>query len=107
MIFLPLGGMLLSILAGYLTIVYAGYSNWNWASADHIARGRPGWPHFHLITDEAKSSWIAREANKRGRPCNPSIEVAPVFRYFLRATSMSLLSHAFLLGVVLRDVFRR
>lgn len=38
MMVISLLGVLVSVVAGYLAILYGGYSNRNWAKADEIAR---------------------------------------------------------------------
>jgi hypothetical protein len=39
-IYLSVIGLVIAALAGYVALLYGGYSNWNWARADAIARTR-------------------------------------------------------------------
>jgi hypothetical protein len=94
-------GVLVSGFAGYLVILYAGYSNRNWAMADKIARRR-NWRDLlpegapREMTPELgwRPERVATRAWNWARPCYPQTEVAPVFKIFLTLTIVSGIAHS-------------
>jgi hypothetical protein len=113
---LSIVGMAVSLLAGYVALLYAGYSNWNWAHADVIAReqvkrnGSRSWQEL-IPKDAAKTmeDWRADLAEPKGcpprptlfaawairlgRPCEPTTELAPVFSVYAWLAALAALSH--------------
>lgn len=88
MMVVSLLGVLVSAVAGYLALLYAGYSNRNWAKADDIARRRQ-W--FDLLPEGSdkmtpehggKPDHLAEFAWRLARPCLPQTNLAPVFTIF-------------------------
>lgn len=107
-----LSGMAISFAAGYVALLYGGYSNRNWKKADEIAFSRswddllPPQPmpkqsraersrrHAQTINNangpqegpDQPLSYRGRLNNKAyrlARPCDPKQELAPVFEVFL------------------------
>ncbi len=99
-------GTAISVVAGYVSLLYGGYSNWNWAQADAIARDQatrhPRWAEF--LPENAKA---AREKWKQlgkpsipcaialrcGRPCYPTKQLAPIFSLYLGLALGATLFH--------------
>jgi hypothetical protein len=79
-------GFFVSFVAGYLALLYGGFSNRNWAKADEVARKR-GWVDLvsngssdKLAPDHGgKPGRVAKLAWEFARPCNPQTKLAPVF----------------------------
>jgi hypothetical protein len=102
MMVVSLLGVLVSVVAWFLAILYAGYSNRNWAMADEVAR-RHQW--LDLVPEGAagemkpeqggKPERLAARAWKWGRPCYPQTELAPVFKVYSRLALGSGLAHTF------------
>jgi hypothetical protein len=96
MMVVSLLGLVISGLAGYLTLLYGGYANRNWAKADQIARKR-GW--LDLLPEsssgdtredgKSRPSRLAAIAWRFARPCEPKRELAPVFVVFLFLSILS------------------
>jgi hypothetical protein len=100
MMVVSLLGVLVSTLAGYLALLYGGYSNRNWAKADRIAR-RHGWVDLlpegpdQMIPERGdKPGWFAEFAWKRARPCLPQTYLAPVFKVFSALAIVAGIVHA-------------
>lgn len=84
-------GIVISGVAGYVSLLYAGYSNWNWAQADSIARDQatrhPAWVQFLPEKADAvlerwkleKPSFLCAVALRLGKPCYPTKQLAPIF----------------------------
>lgn len=97
-------GMLISGIAGYVTLLYGGYANRNWAKAEYFARKR-NWRDLLSETDPRYQNHVTRE-DRRGlariawtfaRHHDPDTELPPVFlAYSLLALVMFVTSGAFL-----------
>jgi hypothetical protein len=102
MMVVSLLGIFVSVVAGYLAILYGGYSNRNWAKADEIARKRkwldllPESPDKMTPERVCKPDRLAAFAWRRARPCYPQTELAPVFKIFSFLALLSGLTHGFL-----------
>lgn len=87
-------GIMISCVAGYVSLLYGGYSNWNWAKADAIARDQatryPKWADLLLENSKAAvekgttrtPSVFSAIAARFGRPCDPIAELAPIFSLY-------------------------
>jgi hypothetical protein len=94
-------GALVSLLAAYVTLMYGGYANRNWAVADGIASLKK-W-HFLLPDTQSRSlelkeqrEGLAKRADKYSRSFNLSKELAPIFTSFWRLALFSLILHIIL-----------
>jgi hypothetical protein len=102
---LALLGLVISLLAAYVALLYGGYSNWNWAMADKIARQREGQKKWAALLPENAdtssprpgASWFFNKAMKWGRPCEPTKRLAPIFCLYATLALLAALTHA---GVV-------
>lgn len=100
MMALSLLGLGVSAVAGYLTLLYAGYTNANWAKADEIA-DRHGWVDLlpegssgrKTPNEGKKTSRLNRWAWHLARPCYPDRELAPVFKAYLLLATLAGLVH--------------
>jgi hypothetical protein len=98
-------GLVVSFVAGYVTLLYGGYANRNWAKADELAckhQWRDVLPEYRTtgeaIPEENEPTGLAGFAWRRARPCNPKVRLAPVFWVFtLLAISCGLLHLGFLI----------
>ncbi len=102
-------GIVISCVAAYISLLYGGYSNWNWAKADAIARDRmkvnPNWAE--LLPPKSKEtveqgttgtpSCFAAIAARFGKPCDPIIELAPIFTLYTWLALGAVLLHGFVL----------
>jgi hypothetical protein len=107
-IYLAILGLVITAVAGYVALLYGGYSNWNWAKADGIARARSDDPKWKaLLPTQAtalleektnrKATWSCTRALQWGRPCIPTEELPPIFRLFaLLAIGSAILYLVFL-----------
>jgi hypothetical protein len=107
-IYLAILGLVIAGVAGYVALLYGGYSNWNWAKADAIARARSDDPKWKaLLPTQAtalleektnrKPTWSCARALQWGRPCIPTEELPPIFRLFaLLAVGSAILYLVFL-----------
>jgi hypothetical protein len=101
-------GMVSSISAAYVAVLYGGYANRSWAEADRIAQKR-GWsvPMPYGSVDEKqeqtnrKPSFLARYASRRARHTDHTQKVAPVFKFFAGLALITALVHVFFLIVSL------
>jgi hypothetical protein len=81
-------GILVSGVAGYLVLLYAGYSNRNWAKADDIARKHqwldllPEGPDKMTPEHGGKPDRLAECAWGLARPCLPQTHLARVFAIY-------------------------
>ena len=95
-------GICVSFFAGYISLLYGGYSNRNWEKADEIARHR-GWyallplektPNcqntLKKMCEEGSLNVIAK---RLARPCDPKKTLAPVFQQFFIASMVLLFVH--------------
>lgn len=88
MMVVSLPGVLVSVVAGYVALLYRGYSNRNWARADEVAR-KHNWLD---LLPEGSSEMMPEHGGKPGRvtdvawrlarPCYPQTDLAPVFTIF-------------------------
>ena len=105
-------GIAISYMSGRISLLYGGYSNWNWAKADEIARELdqrlsklkrlPKSKWSKLLPESSKEDlegWTSGKlsfhtiAMKLGRPCDPRNEVAPIFVLYTRLSLFSALAH--------------
>ncbi|MFX0202763.1 MAG: hypothetical protein ACFFCW_42205 [Candidatus Hodarchaeota archaeon] len=91
-------GMGVSALAGYISLLYGGYSNQNWEKADQIATSR-GWKDLLPLDHEAQGHGLNAIAKRLARPCKPQVELAPVFVVFLVLAAFSLAAHLTILSL--------
>ncbi|MFM0144933.1 hypothetical protein [Paraburkholderia sp. RL18-085-BIA-A] len=109
---LALLGFVIACVAGYVSLLYGGYSNWNWAKADAIARSQvsrdPRWKKLlpeHSIEavdgTRRKASVFCAIAVRLGRPCDPVTQLAPIFSLYAWLALFTALFHllVFLLSV--------
>lgn len=91
-------GIIISGIAAYIVLLYAGYSNQNWRKADAIASDR-GWsdlmPPPSQDTDGLPP--LVRVSEKLARPCDPKSNIAPVFSIFSALSILFLLVHLIVL----------
>lgn len=85
-------GALLSVLAGYVSLVYGGYSNRNWEKADQIARKR-GWTDLLPSRDKVSGYRLNAIAKRWARPCAPETELAPIFIVFFISAGLLFVAH--------------
>jgi hypothetical protein len=84
-------GILVSLLAAFVALLYGSYAAWNWSIADQIAcnykwtEQKPDYKPFKSAWKE----WLAK-------PCKDKI--APVFRVFFVVSLGSLIVHVILLA---------
>jgi hypothetical protein len=86
-------GMIVSILAGCVTLMYGGYAKRNWAMADSIAELK-GWydlvpgkrsrvsVHLEEKLQTRTPIWPANWADKLSKTEDPLQKLAPIFRWF-------------------------
>lgn len=96
-------GIIISGIAAYIALLYAGYSNQNWKKADDIAE-RYGWKDLSVPLSQAadKLRPLARISEKLARPCDPKREIAPVFAVFAALSTVFFLIH---LIILIRSAF--
>jgi hypothetical protein len=90
-------GILVSVLAAIVALMYGGYATRNWAIADQIATTY-AWPELLPTNNPIPKStacWLAKRAFKFAKPC-PG-ELAPVFWLFFFASITSAVVHLGLL----------
>lgn len=103
-------GTAISGVAVYVSLLYGGYSNWNWAQADAIARDQairhPKWAQFLPENAKAarenwkqlgKPSLLCTIALASGKPCDPRRQLAPIFCLYLWLALAATLFHLSLL----------
>lgn len=98
-------GIVISCVAAYISLLYGGYSNRNWAKANAIARDRekcnPKWAELLRETVENGTtdtqSCFAAIAAQFGKPCDPIIELAPIFTLYTWLALGAVLLHGFVL----------
>jgi hypothetical protein len=108
-------GIVISCVAGYVSLLYGGYSNRNWAQADAIARNRaaryPKWAELLLRENSkpsveegttGKPSWFAATAWRFGRSCDPLTQLAPIFCLYAWLALSAGLFHLWVLFVSVR-----
>lgn len=85
-------GIVISGVAGYVSLLYGGYANRNWGKADQIAASRK-WKDL-LPTDEDPSGHgLNTMAMRLAKPCKPQEELAPVFKWFFAFAVSALALH--------------
>jgi hypothetical protein len=116
-------GFGVSFVAARLAVLYGGYSNWNWAMADLIARKKAiegrrlsGKPKCRtkwetLLPKAAKTCitvktdrtvWFPSyhaKAMKRAQPCEPTKRLAPIFPAFTTVALVAAFLHGVLVAV--------
>jgi hypothetical protein len=111
-------GVVISSVAAYVSLLYGGYSNWNWAKADAIARDQaaryPKWAE--LLPQNAQAavargttrapSWFSAIAARFGRPCDPIAQLAPIFSLYAWLALAAALFHLFVLFLSVYEVRR-
>jgi hypothetical protein len=100
-------GFMLSIVSAFVTLIYGGYANWNWAKADQIARVYK-WkildPYDDPWTDERKklgSSLFARLSRRLIAPADSYGRLAPIFIIYLTLSLLSAGVHIIIMIVAL------
>jgi hypothetical protein len=96
-------GLFVSVVCTIIVLLYAGYTTWNWAKADELARK---YRLNELLPEECKAEHASPKRHNRvvfrvitclARPRDPRSHLAPVFWIFLILAFISLLVHAYLL----------
>jgi hypothetical protein len=90
-------GILISLVAAYVALLYGTYAAWNWALADEIAETY-GWRELlpdHEPRQVSTSGWQRGLVRRLARPCKGKI--APVFWAFLVFSIGSAVIHLLLL----------
>ena len=87
-------GIGVSFFAGYISLLYGGYSNRNWEKADEIARHR-GWYDLRASNNKnvTRNGILNPIAAKLARPCDPKETLAPVFQQFFFASMLLFFVH--------------
>ncbi|MHA7291354.1 hypothetical protein ACX80V_17160 [Arthrobacter sp. MDT3-24] len=95
-------GIIISGIAAYTVLLYAGYSNQNWQKADDIARDR-GWSDLlpQPSQDTVGLRPLVRIGNRLAEPCEPRSNIAPVFRVFAALSILFFLMH---LIIIIRSI---
>lgn len=95
-------GIIISGIAAYTVLLYAGYSNRNWQKADEIAEPR-GWSDLlpRRSQDTRRLPLLVRTSNKLAKDCDPRSNIAPVFTVFAALSILFLLMH---LVVLIRSI---
>jgi hypothetical protein len=89
-------GILVSVLAALVALLYGGYATWNWAIADRIAEDYrwqkllPGYKPIH------RPKWSAAPALWLAKPRPDGI--APIFWIFFFVSLLSAIAHVVLLA---------
>jgi hypothetical protein len=95
-IFYALLGIVISLVAGYVAILYGGYSNRNWAAADYIAEEQQWYsllPTHRQKPVAGQPSFLAAVAKRRARPHDPTLELAPIFTLFVVLAACAAAAH--------------
>ncbi len=90
-------GILVSLVAAYVALLYGSYAAWNWALADEIAEAYH-WRELlpdHEPMQISAAGWQGRLVRRFAHPCKGKI--APVFWVFLGFSIVSGVIHSFLL----------
>jgi hypothetical protein len=90
-------GVLVSLVAAYVALLYGSYAAWNWAIADEIAEAYD-WRELHPDhdpTQRSKVGWQRTLVRCLARPCQGKI--APVFWAFFAVSLVSAVIHCLLL----------
>ena len=93
----PIFGILVSLVAAYVSLLYGTYAAWNWAIADEIAEDYE-WRQVgpdHEPRHISASGWQGSLVRWLAKPCKGRI--APVFWVFLVVSLLSAGVHAWLL----------
>jgi hypothetical protein len=89
-------GIGVSIVAGYLSLLYGGYANRNWEKADQIADNR-GWKDLLPSDQPTYGSGLNLIAKGLARSCDPKHELPRVFVIFFGIAVFSFALHLALL----------
>jgi hypothetical protein len=90
-------GILISLLAMFVALLYGGYALWNWSIADQIAstyKWTEQMPGYDPL-EGARIPWTATFPLRLAKPCKN--RVAPVFWVFSWVSLGSLIVHVILL----------
>ena len=98
---LALLGLVISGVASYVALLYGGYSNWNWAKADAIARAQakrhPKWnellPKNFQKEPAGKPSFFCAIALYLGEPSDPTKQLAPIFGLYAGLAVVAAIFH--------------
>ena len=101
-------GILVSLAASFVVLLYGAYANWNWANADEIAAEMGDAQRRWLQASEQFKSELVkaqkgvgglepRWVNKFGAPPESRYHYAPIFRWFFRFAEVSLAVHCAML----------
>ena len=88
-------GILVSVLAAFVALLYGSYAAWNWSIADNIASNYE-WTEQKPDYKPFKSAWWKEWL---AGPCKDKI--APVFKIFFVFSLFSLIVHVILLVILL------
>jgi hypothetical protein len=89
-------GIGISLAAGYVSLLYGGYSKQNREKADDIAESR-GWADLLPSNNNSQGYGLNATAKRWARPCKPKEELAPVFKVFVVLATLSLVAHLVIL----------
>jgi hypothetical protein len=90
-------GLLVSLVAAYVSLLYGAYASWNWAIADEIAEAYK-WQELSPKHDPVRSSdsgWQGGLVQRLASPCQGRI--APVFWWFFGFSLASAATHGLML----------
>jgi hypothetical protein len=98
-------GLVISVVAGYVSLLYGGYSNWNWAKAAAIAADQAKryakWndllPKHFKIDAQQKTSNFCRWARNFGGPCDATTQLPPIFCVYTWLATLAILFHLIVL----------
>jgi hypothetical protein len=104
-------GVAVSGASVFVALLYAGYSNWNWAQADAIARNLANsdskWAKLlpenadavrkEWRKSDGKPSPLCTAALALGRPCYPTRRIAPIFTLYVCMAIAATIIHVLIL----------
>lgn len=94
-IWLALLGAIISLVSWYISLLYGGYANDNWAKAAEIAN-KNGWydliPYLSSKNKKNKGIW-SKIASRLAKPKDHSKELAPVFLLFMWLSIFTAVVH--------------
>jgi hypothetical protein len=85
-------GMGVSVVAGYVSLLYGGYANRNWEKADQIADSRE-WKDLLPSNQKTSGCGLNAIAKRLARPCKPKKELSLVFIIYLGLAALLLALH--------------
>jgi hypothetical protein len=97
-------GIVVSIAAAYVALLYGAYAAWNWGIADEIAKPY-NWRELrpdHDPTRSSKAGWQRTLIRRLAKPCHGRI--APVFWAFFGFSLVSAVIHCVLLWCAFKQV---